>query len=207
MHMLFKVSQVWWPGKTTMQQGSHYFANEEIWLCINNLNGHFENFIKVSVRLCYIISWEPEGCYCCSMMFHWEPEGCYHYSKMFHWEPEGCYHYSKMFHWEPEGVLSLFKDVPLITRRAFSPWYTCTAIAPLWFPTEHRGAALTNFWFLTEHCWIVFTPFCLSTTILHIQDSTINLLTRVPTISRAGVYGKWVWYQNQSLSNEFNSRC
>ena len=23
----------------------------------------------------------------------WEPEGCYHYSKMFHWEPESRYHH------------------------------------------------------------------------------------------------------------------
>ena len=25
----------------------------------------------------YIVSWEPEGHYCRSKMFHWEPEGCY----------------------------------------------------------------------------------------------------------------------------------
>ena len=25
----------------------------------------------------YIVSWEPEGHYCCSKMFCWEPEGCY----------------------------------------------------------------------------------------------------------------------------------
>ena len=49
-----------------------------------------------------IVSWEPEGRYQYSKMFHWEPEVRYQYSKMFNWEPEGRYQYSKMFHWEPK---------------------------------------------------------------------------------------------------------
>ena len=27
--------------------------------------------------ICYIVSWEPEGLYCSSKMFHWDPEGHY----------------------------------------------------------------------------------------------------------------------------------
>ena len=30
-------------------------------------------------QFCYVVSWEPEG--------------CYHYTKMFRWEPEGRYHH------------------------------------------------------------------------------------------------------------------
>ena len=30
-----------------------------------------------------IISWEPEGHWCCSTMFCWEPEGCYHHGHLY----------------------------------------------------------------------------------------------------------------------------
>ena len=76
-------------------------------------------------------------------------------------------------------ALSLFKDVPLRTRRVLSP--LCPAIAP--------------FWFSTEHLWIlIIAPLWLST------DDIPNLLTiihqwmtKTCTILKAIVQYWWIW--------------
>ena len=95
------------------------------------LNNVFNNSISYNTA-----SWDPEGRYHYSKMFHWEPEGHYHCTKsmaiapfwfstehrcsfnallilslrhIVSWEPEGRYCTSKMFHWEPRRALSLYK--------------------------------------------------------------------------------------------------
>ena len=77
------------------------------------------------------------SCSHCLYMYivSWEPEGRYHYSKMFHWEPEGRFHYSKRFRWEPDGRYCCTKSM---------------AIAPLWFSTEHLWMLIVPFWLSTD---------------------------------------------------------
>ena len=51
------------------------------------------------------------------------------------WEPEGHYHFSKMFHWEPEGRFH-HRLLTVIVPFWFSMEHLWTSIAPFWLSTD-----------------------------------------------------------------------
>ena len=141
----------------------------------------------------------------------WEPEGHYHYSVMFHWEPEGCYPcIIQSLCWKcppgppgPPDVLSVESQKGTITiqwcsietqKAAIPVQSLCWKCPPChpdvlsvesqkgiitiqWRSVETQKAAIPVYtkpmlkapsWFSTEHCW---TTFCALLVLGRVNDS------------------------------------
>ena len=58
--------------------------------------------------------------------------------------------YSQIPQFRARRALSIFKDVPLRTRGALSPYRQCTVTAPFWFSTEHLWILIAPFWLSSD---------------------------------------------------------